>query len=420
MSNFSAVRKAARELSLLSGALRSDAILKFSQLISENAASLIEASKEDLSEHGAALSAASRQRLVLSDEKIEQIAAGVKQVAALLDPIGVVQQRTELDSGLDLERIAVPIGVFGVIFESRADVAPQILSLALRSANAVILKGGSESKRVNTRWSDLACQLSTLPKNWFQMHHERSIVDTMLAARGEIDLIIPRGSNELVRSISERSTVPVLGHADGVCHLFIDRSADLELALKVVIDSKVQYPAACNALETLLVDAPIAESFLPLFIKRAKELGIELRGSQDLRKYLPNAPIIEGDAWHIEYGDLILALKVVPDLNSAIEHINHYGSQHTDGIIAGDAEAISRFSREVDSANVYSNCSTRFADGFRYGFGAEIGISTGRIHARGPVGIEGLLTYKYLLHGSGQIVADYSGANAKKFTHRKK
>ncbi len=421
MSSFSAVRNAARQLALLSAETRSKALVHFAELVQTNQISLVDASTADLEEHGKSLNDASRQRLTLTPVKIAQIAVGIQQVATLPDPIGRVERKTLLDDGLILEKVSVPLGVFGVIFESRADVAPQILSLALRSGNGVVLKGGSESRRINSKWNEIAQQLSIkipeLPSEWFQIHHERAIVDEMLKAQHDLDLIIPRGSNALVQSITEKSKVPVLGHADGVCHLFVDRGADINLALRLIIDSKAQYPAACNALETVLIDSNAADTLLPILIEKAKSVGIELRGDEELRRFLPHAKFVSADQWHTEYGELILAVKVVSDISSAIDHINHYGSHHTECIVSSNQQSIERFLREVDSANVYANCSTRFADGFRYGFGAEIGISTGRIHARGPVGIEGLLTYKYLLTGSGQIVADYVGEKARPFKH---
>ena len=330
---------------------------------------------------------------------------------------------TILDTDLILKKISVPIGVIGIIFESRADVAPQILSLILRSANSVVLKGGKESRHTNTVYQAIASQLCSqapyLPQHWFQLHHDREVVSEMLQASGEIDLIVPRGSNELVQSIIAQSRIPVLGHADGVCHLYIHSSANLAQALALTLDAKLQYPAACNALETILVDRKIAADFIPMLLSAAKERQVELRGDAEFRQYAPHAPEVSGDCWHTEYAGAILAVRIVSALEEAIDHINANGSHHTDAIAATVVEVIEKFTTEVDSANVFSNCSTRFADGFRYGFGAEIGISTGRIHARGPVGIEGLMTYKYVLSGAGQQVADYTGKNPRPFLHLK-
>lgn len=423
MSEFSGIRRAARTLSLCSVDERTQALEALAQGILAAQEKLIEASQLDIEEHGSSLSNASRARLELSPAKVNQIAISIRQVAALPDPIGTVQQRTLLDDGLELERITIPLGVFGVIFESRADVAPQILSLALRSGNGVILKGGSETRRINSLYAEIAENISTrvpaIPPGWFEMHHDRDVVARMLNAPGEIDLIIPRGSNELVQSIMKASKVPVLGHADGVCHILVDRDADIQTALDVILDAKTQYPAACNTVETVLIDAAVAEEFLPLLVAAAERSKIELRGGTALRAHLPKAPAIIGDDWHTEYGDLILAVEVVDNCEAGIDHINCHGSHHTDCILTNNKTTAEKFLAKVDSANVYVNCSTRFADGFRYGFGAEIGIGTGRIHARGPVGIEGLLTYKYVLRGNGQTVKQYTGDSARQFKHQK-
>lgn len=417
MYNFRPLREASRNLSQLDPGQRTAALIAFADLLQQRSGELIAASAADIQEHGATLPAASLARLLLDTSKMTQIVTGVRQVAGLKDPVGAVQQRTVLDDGLELERIAVPLGVFGIIFESRADVAPQIMSLALRSANAVVLKGGSETKRINSLYGEIAAAVPGLPEGWFQLHHQRDVVDAMLNAAGEIDLLIPRGSNELVQSIIERSRVPVLGHADGVCHIFVDKAADLKKALAVILDAKTQYPAACNAVETVLVDHAISTQFIPLLIEGAAAAGVELRGDASLQKFLPQASLVSGDRWHTEYGEKILAVAVSENITAAISHINSFGSHHTDCIISENSSAIEQFFAQVDSANVYSNCSTRFADGFRYGFGAEIGISTGRIHARGPVGMDGLMTYKYLLRGAGQTVAQYSGESPRPFKH---
>jgi len=358
----------------------------------------------------------------LTREKIDQIADGVRALAALPDPVGRRLSATLLDDGLVLEKQAVPLGVFGVIFESRSDVLPQILALALKSANGVVLKGGSETRYVSKVYVDLVASIAGLPLGWFQVYNERAVVDALLSAYGEIDLIIPRGSNALVQSIMTRTKIPVLGHADGVCHIYVDKSADVDVSVRIVIDSKAQYPAACNAVETVLIHRERVEQFLPKLIEAASIEGIELRGEDELRKFLPSAEKITRDGWHCEYGALILAIKVVDSLEEAIAHIARWGSGHTDCILTEDNASAELFLAEVDSANVYHNCSTRFADGYRYGLGAEVGISTGRIHARGPVGIEGLMTYRYVLRGKGQLVETYvkpsDGSQARLFIHQ--
>jgi glutamate-5-semialdehyde dehydrogenase len=423
MYNFAGLRAASRTLSELTAQERSAALLSFADLLESESETLLEASAKDYAEHKATLSPANAARLLLSPQKIATIIAQVRSVAALQDPIGVIQTRTELDKGLVLERVSAPIGVFAIIFESRADVAPQILSLALRSGNAVVLKGGKETQRVNNFYASIMKKttdhITTIGNDWFQMHHDRATVDALLGAVNDIDLIIPRGSNELVQSIKERSLVPVLSHADGVCHIYVHESAHLQDALALILDSKTQYPAACNAVETVLIDRSIAPQFLPLLIQRAEEHNIELRGCEELLRLAPKAQEVTGSDWHTEYGDTILAIKVVAAYEQALAHINTFGSHHTDAIIAKDPVIIEKFLKQVDSASVFANCSTRFADGFRYGLGAEIGISTGRIHARGPVGIEGLMTYKYMLRGDTNIVATYAGEEGKPFLHNK-
>jgi glutamate-5-semialdehyde dehydrogenase len=421
MYNFSALRAASRQLTELSAKRRSEMLLHFAELIAAQSTILLDASQADYAEHKSVLTAANAARLLLSKEKIATIIAQIRHVAALKDPIGNIQSRTELDTGLILEKISIPIGVFGIIFESRADVAPQILSLAIRSGNAVILKGGSETQRVNSFYASLAQQttdtISEIDTPFFQMHHDRNVVDALLSASNDIDLIIPRGSNQFVQSIKQKSLIPVLSHADGVCHLYVHKSASLQQALALVVDSKTQYPAACNALETVLIDQNIAPILLPELIRVAQEKNIELRGCEEFTSFCPQALLVPGSDWHTEYGENILAVKVVAGYEQAIEHINTFGSHHTDVIVSSDQIIIEKFLSQVDSASVFANCSTRFADGFRYGLGAEIGISTGRIHARGPVGIEGLMTYKYVLRGNGNIVADYIGEKSKVFLH---
>jgi glutamate-5-semialdehyde dehydrogenase len=424
MGKFTQLRDASRKLQLLKANQRDLALNILADLIHEHSPSLINASELDLKENGESMTNANRARLILDSKKISQLVLGIRQVAKLSDPVGKTLDATVLDENLLLTKVSVPLGVLGVIFESRADVAPQIISLALRTANGVVMKAGSESKHVNSEYQKILIELSTslefLPNDWCQIYHQREIVKEMLAATEEIDLIIPRGSYELVKSVSENTKIPVLGHAAGVCHLYIHQSADLEKALNILFDAKLQYSAACNAIETVLIDNSLATTFIPKLITLAKERALELRGDEEFCKYDPSAIQIKSDAWNQEYGDAILAVKVVKDHNQAIEHINKYGSHHTDAIVAKSESAINTFLNRVDSANVYSNCSTRFADGFRYGFGAEIGISTGRIHARGPVGIDGLMTYKYILEGDGQIVADYVGEDAKAFLHLRK
>ena len=337
----------------------------------------------------------------------------------MADPVNQLQIKRELSKGLILERKTVPIGVLGVIFESRPDAVMQISSLAIRSGNGVILKGGSEANLTNTsivKALQEGLNESGLDKNAICLLTSRKDSMAMLNLEKYINLIIPRGSNELVKFIQENTRIPVLGHADGICHLFIDIEANLEMALSVALDSKIQYPAACNAIETLLVHKDIAPAFLekaiPLFNandvkligdKRSVELGLNYEASLE--------------DWETEYLDLILSIKIVDDLEAAIIHIQKYSSKHTDGIITENSNTANRFMNVVDSAGVFHNCSTRFADGFRYGFGAEVGISTQTLPPRGPVGLEGLVTYKYFLKGDGNIVDDFSSGKAI-YTHK--
>lgn len=419
---FSRLREASKELRRLSSSQREHALLRFADALEAGSTRLLEACNLDIAAHREHLSNSEYARLELTREKIDQIADGARALAALPDPVGRRLSATLLDDGLVLEKQAVPLGVFGVIFESRSDVLPQILALALKSANGVVLKGGSETRYVSKVYVDLVASIAGLPLGWFQVYNERAVVDDMLSANGEIDLIIPRGSNKLVQSIMGRTKIPVLGHADGVCHIYVDKSADIAISVRIVIDSKAQYPAACNAVETVLIHRERVEQFLPKLVEAATIEGIELRGEDELRKFLPTAAKITFDGWHCEYGALILAIKVVDSLDEAVAHIARWGSGHTDCILTEDNAAAELFLAEVDSANVYHNCSTRFADGYRYGLGAEVGISTGRIHARGPVGIEGLMTYRYVLRGKGQLVETYvkpsDGSQARRFLHQ--
>ncbi len=384
-------------------------------------------SKEILDANNADFSSAEKKgiprallsRLKLSKAKLNSGIQGVRKVGDLSDPVNQIQIKRELSKGLILERKTVPIGVLGVIFESRPDAVMQISSLAIRSGNGVMLKGGSEANLTNTsivKAMQEGLNESGLDKNAICLLTSRKDSMAMLNLEKYINLIIPRGSNELVKFIQENTRIPVLGHADGICHLFIDIEANLEMALSVALDSKIQYPAACNAIETLLVHKDIASAFLekavPLFNsndvklvgdKRAVELGLKYEASSE--------------DWKTEYLDLILSIKIVDDLEEAITHIQKYSSKHTDGIITANSNTANKFMNVVDSAGVFHNCSTRFADGFRYGFGAEVGISTQTLPPRGPVGLEGLVTYKYFLKGDGNIVDDFSSGKAI-FTHK--
>lgn len=360
------------------------------------------------------------KRLVLTEAKISSIVASVRSVRSLPDPVGHRLLARELDEGLTLYRIRVPIGVIGVIFESRPDALVQIASLCLKSGNAVILKGGSEALHTNRFLYGLIREavISVDPSlsDVIQQVETREDIGRMLALDDLIDLMIPRGGNELVRSIKENTRIPVLGHTDGICHLYVHAGADVDTAVELAYDAKCQYPAVCNAIETLLVDAAIAESVVPPIVARLE--SVELRGDKRTRAIAGEAVGAASETdWSTEYNDLILSIRIVDSIDEAIEHIHRYGSHHTDAIVTENEAAAKLFLSRVDSSSVLWNASTRFADGFRYGLGAEVGISTNKIHARGPVGLEGLTTYKYRVVGSGHTVADYADGT-KEFTHR--
>ena len=358
------------------------------------------------------------KRLKFDESKLSDVTAGLDSLAALPDPLGKISLARELTPGLNLYRVSCPIGVIGVIFESRPDALVQIAGLCLKSGNAALLKGGREALRTN-RALMAAMQAGTqgiLPPGWAALLETRDDVNDMLTQDESIDLIIPRGSNAFVRYIMDHTRIPVMGHAEGLCHTYVDASADADMAVKVTVDAKTQALAVCNATETLLVHKDIAARFLPPCFEKLREKGVELRGDERTRSIVSCLPATEAD-WETEYLDAILSVKIVDSLEEAIRHINRYGSHHTDAIIARDEAAQRRFLAGVDSAGVYVNCSTRFADGFRYGFGAEVGISTGKLHARGPVGLEGLCTYKYQLLGSGQTVEDTVNGTIR-YTHR--
>ncbi len=362
-------------------------------------------------------------RLKLDKPKIRDVVQGVRDIAALPDPVGRLLDRTKLDDGLILDKVTVPLGVIAMVFESRPDVLPQIVSLALKSGNAVVLKGGRETLASNHAFMKILKrvedEIEELPSGWAQLIDTREDFHELLRYPEYVDLVIPRGSNELVQMIMDSTQIPVLGHAEGLCHVYVHEAADLGKAVRVALDSKTQYTAVCNAAETLLVDRAVAARFLPEFQEAARSRHVMLRGCDGTREILDGVEAATEEDWRAEYLDLRLAVRVVGGLDAAVEHINRYGSHHTDSIVTEDPEAREAFLARVDSATVMSNASTRFADGFRFGLGAEVGISTLKTHARGPVGLEGLTIYKYLLRGEGQVAADYVGENARPFVHEK-
>ena len=416
-------KEASYRLQSLSQAVRNEALQEIASALSDNADIIIDANEADLREgEKAGLGKVLLKRLRYDRSKIDESVESLRSLIKQEDPIGKVVSRMELDPGLILERTTCPIGVIGVIFESRPEALVQISSLCLKSGNAVILKGGSEAHHTNETLAKVIVKAVVDVDQRFegavQLLSTREEVNKLLAMDQYVDLIIPRGSNQLVKFIQSHTKIPVLGHADGICHTYVDEKADLEMALRVCLDSKIQYPAVCNAMETLLVHENVALSFLPAMAELYGRAGVELRGDASARSIVEMNEATDDD-WTKEYNDLVLSVKVVSSLDEAIAHINRYGSHHTDAIITSEERSARHFMDEVDSSSVMWNCSTRFADGYRYGLGAEVGISTNKTHARGPVGLEGLTIYKYRLNGSGQIVADYSGEKGRSFTHRK-
>ena len=414
-------KQAAIQLAAVGSAQKNEALVEISRALTHRAADIISANRADLMRsEKEKLSAPLLKRLRFDEDKIKEARDGLASLIKLADPVGVTLSAMELDEGLELYKVSCPIGVIGVIFESRPDALVQISSLCLKSGNAVLLKGGSEAAETNRILAEViaaAGEKAGIPAGWLALLETRADVAEMLRLNDSIDLIVPRGSNAFVQHIMENTRIPVLGHADGICHVYVDKEADLAMAVRVVVDSKCQYVAVCNAAETLLVHKEIATDFLPRIKAVLEEKGVGIRGCEETRKLIDVIPATDED-WRTEYLDLVLSVKVVAGLEEAIAHINHYGSGHTDVIVTADRDRGVRFMDTVDAADVFLNCSSRFSDGFRYGLGAEVGISTSKIHARGPVGMEGLVIYKWRLIGNGHIVADYAGADVKPFTHR--
>ena len=413
---------AALELANQPDETRSAALHDLADAIEARATEILEANRTDVEAAQQKLEAgeytqAFVDRLELSETKIDDIAAMVRSVADQADPLGKTLEARRLDTDLELYKQSVPIGVIGTVFESRPDALVQIAALSLKSGNAVIIKGGSEAKHSNRTLFEIIREATAgVADGWVQLIEARAAVDRILELDDAIDLLMPRGSSEFVQYVQDNTSIPVLGHTEGVCHVFVDAAADLDMAEDIAFDAKVQYPAVCNAMETLLVHADVAESFLPAVVERYRAADVELRGDTRSQSIVDIAPASEDD-WSTEYGDLILSIRVVDSLVDAIDHVNTYGSKHTESIVTTDPDRAGRFMQGVDSASVFHNASTRFSDGYRYGLGAEVGISTGKTHARGPVGLEGLTTYQYMLEGDGQIVATYSGEDARPFAH---
>lgn len=399
---------------------RNKALTTIAEALQENKDAIFEANKKDLEaakENG--VSEAVQKRLKFDEGKLSSCVEGLQQLQDLPDPVGQKQLVRQLDEGLRLERISCPIGVIGVIFEARPDALVQISSLCIKSGNCAVLKGGKETKETNRVLFSVIYDAATeagIPKEALLQAEAHSEIDELLQCDKDVDLLIPRGSNAFVSYIMNHTRIPVMGHADGICHTYVDKDCDLEKAIPIVLDAKTQYTAACNATETLLVHKDIAEAFLPRMVEALKEAKVSIHGDEAVQKVVATEPLTK-EGYAKEYLDMELSVKIVEDVEEAVSHINTYGSHHTDAILTENNKTAEYFMQMVDSAGVYQNASTRFADGFRYGFGAEVGISTSKIHARGPVGLEGLMTYKYKLYGSGQIVGDY--ASGKKAFHFK-
>ena len=421
-------REASRALARLSGESRNELVLAAATAIEQNRDRILAANALDCRAAEAAvaaekMSASMFARLRTSRSGVAQMATQAREVAGLPDPLSRCLAATELDAGLILYKETCPLGVVGVVFESRPEVVSQVASLALKSGNALIMKGGSEAAHSNEAlvsiWRDCLSRFPDVPQDSINLLQTRADVLELLALDRDVDLIIPRGSKTLVDFVARNSRIPVLGHGEGICHVYVDRAADLNKAMAVTYDAKVQGPAICNAAETLLVDQAIAAEFLPRAIAKLKSAGVEVRGCEKTIAFLPNENIVPAteEDWSTEYSDLILSVKIVANVDQAIEHINRYGSRHTESIMTEDSAAAARFMTEVDAAGVFQNASTRFADGYRYGFGAELGVSNSKLHARGPMGLEGLTTYKFKLFGNGHTVAEYVKGE-KKFTHR--
>ena len=420
-------KEASRQLARLAPEAKDDVLEAVAQALETSSEDILEANRLDVQDarHSTgpqSISSAALARMALTAEKIQQMAKSVRAVAALEDPAGQVVLRTELDDDLELRKITCPFGVIAAVIEARPDAVMQLSSLAFKSGNALMIKAGAEIGRTTEALLGLLRRVfesrQGVPVNTVTNVRTREELRELLGLSEYIDLIVPRGNAELVRFISANTRIPVLGHADGICHIYVEAAANLSMAFSVILDSKIQAPASCNAVETVLVDRSIADRFVPELVKALQLGGVRVRGCESTRTLAgDDVERVEEKEWRTEYGALVLAIRVVEGIEEAITHINQFGSHHTDSIITEDSEIAERFLCDVDSAGVFHNVSTRFSDGYRFGFGAEVGISTGKLHARGPVGLGGLVTYKYVLAGKGQCVSQYLGPRARRFKH---
>ncbi len=409
--------------------MRNEALDSISKALKDNKELIFAENDKDMAaaaENG--IAEAVVKRLKFDEHKLGDVCEGLSMLKSLADPLGRITLDRDLDEGLNLKRITCPIGVIGVIFEARPDALVQIASLCIKSGNCALLKGGKETLNTNRILFKLIHESVVkvgLPENCLNQAESHAEIDELLQCDKYVDLLIPRGSNAFVRHIMDNTKIPVMGHADGICHIYVDSEADEELAIPIIVDAKTQYTAACNAVETLLVNRSIAGTFLPKLAKALSKEGVKIRGTKEVTDIIADVEVSSGvetigdDGFDTEYLSLTVGVKLVDDADEAIAHINLHGSHHTDSIITKNISTAEHFMQMVDSAGVYHNCSTRFSDGFRYGFGAEVGISTGKIHARGPVGLDGLTTYKYKLYGHGQTVGEYARGE-KSFHHEDK
>lgn len=430
MLNLEQIAKNAKEASIklasLDTVIKNEALEAIADAIENDIYFVYEANKKDLEiaskmlETGE-ISEAVFNRLKLDENKARDMVQGIRDLVYLEDPVNKKLWAKELADGLELHKVSCPIGVIGVIFEARPDVVAQIAALAIKSSNAVLLKGGKEAQNTNIVLADIInkalAEIKGFPSNVINLLLTREDVNKMLELNEYIDLIIPRGSNALVKYIQSNTKIPVLGHADGICHIYIDETADINKVIPICIDAKCQYPSACNSVETILINQKCIETILPKLVESFKENGVTVKADDRCRAVVSGLEETSDIDWKTEYGDKIISIKTVDTIGEAINHINTYGSGHTDSIITENNQNGDLFMNLVDSAGVFRNASTRFSDGFRYGFGAEVGISTNKTHARGPVGLEGLTIYKYKLYGNGDIVSDFC-SDKRKFTHR--
>ena len=420
--SFIKVRSAASLLSTTSDNERKLALQRMADAILASKTEIFAENAKDLEAAKAnGISEAVLHRLVFSEDKLSSVTKGIHELCQLQDPIGKVREKRELDPGFVLEKRTFPIGVIGMIFEARPDALVQIASLALRSGNGIILKGGKEAALTNRKLVEViqkATADSSFGTDWILGIESHEDVDAMLKAEGYVDLLIPRGSNAFVRYVMDNTRIPVIGHADGLCTTYVDEYADQDKIIPVCVDAKIQYPAACNATETFLVHEKIARDFLPKLDKALSDKGVKIHADKAIIGLMPHAVEATDKDFHTEYLALECAVKTVSSVQEAVEHIQSHGSHHTDAIMTQNKANADYFVAKVDSADVFVNCSTRFADGFRFGLGAEVGIATSKLHARGPVGLDGLMTTKWILNGNGETVAEYSGANGKPFHHK--